>query len=80
MNTDKTFSEAVTDYLTQADYLTEDDLPAIVALKQAAKTLDVDGVQAALLNTFGVTLRALQKRKNPDTGVADEAEAFLAGL
>lgn len=80
MDTNKTFSEAVDTYLSQADYLTDDDLPAIIALKEAARELDTTGVQAALLNTFGVTLRSLQKRKQNDTGIADEAEAFLMDL
>lgn len=80
MNTESTFTEAVDTYLTQADYLTDDDLPAIIALKKAAKELDANGVQAALLNTFGVTLRSLQKRKHAESGEPDEAERFLMEL
>lgn len=80
MDTDKTFSEAVDDYITQATYLTEDDLPHLVTLKRVAKELDNGEVTAALVNVFGVTLRALQKRKNPDAGPVDDAEAFLMEL
>lgn len=80
LDTDKSFSEAVEVYLSQADYLGDDDLPLVIALKQAAAALDADGVQAALLNTFGVTYRALAKRKGGQEGTQNEAEAFLDGL
>lgn len=76
----KTFTEAVEAYLANADYLTDDDLPMVTALRQAARELDSSGVQAALLNVFGVTYRTLQKRRGIDNGPVSEAEAFLEGL
>lgn len=80
MNTEQTFTEAVDAYLTHAGYLTDEDLPLIIALKRCAKELDADGVQAALLNVFGVTYRTLAKRKGEQDGPVSEGEAFLADL
>jgi hypothetical protein len=77
---DKTFSEVVDDYITQADYLTDDDTPAISALRAMAEELDSGTRTPAMFNVFGVTLRALQKRKGSDQGPVDEAERFLMDL
>jgi hypothetical protein len=80
LNTEQTFTEAVDAYLTHADYLTDDDLPMVIALKRCAADLDANGVQAALLNVFGVTYRTLAKRKGDATGPVSEGEAFLDAL
>jgi hypothetical protein len=80
VNLDKTFSEVVDDYITQADYLTDDDEPAVAALVAMANELDNGTRTPAMFNVFGVTLRALQKRKGDDAGPVDEAEAFLMNL
>ncbi|WP_156718169.1 hypothetical protein [Nocardioides sp. Leaf307] len=67
-------------YLASADYLIDEDLPLVVALKQAALELDTNGVQAALLNTFGVTYRALRKKAGQNNGDADPQLEFLDSL
>ena len=80
MNTEATFTESVDAYLASATYLTEADLPLVIALKKAAAELDANGVQAALLNTFGVTYRALRKKQEGNTGGFDPAQDFLDSL
>lgn len=75
----KTFQQAVEDFIAVADWLTDEDLPAIVALQQAAKELDTNGVQAALLNTYGVTYRSLMKKRN-GLDQPDEDDLFLEQL
>ena len=75
----QTFTEAVEDFLQTAHWLTDADKPAIVSLQQAAKELDTNGVQAALLNTYGVTYRSLLKRAGKDMD-EDEDENFLDSL
>lgn len=75
----KSFTEATADFIASATWLTDADLPAVVSLQQAAKELDTNGVQAALLNTYGVNYRYLMKRNGADND-ADEAEDFLNSL
>lgn len=75
----KTFTQAVEDFLEAADWLTDVDQPAVVSLQQAAAELDSAGVQAALLNTYGITYRQLLKRAGR-TDAVDEAEDFLNSL
>lgn len=80
MENNKTFTNAVETYLSQADYLTADDLPLVVALEQTAAELDSNGVTAPLVNVFTVTMRGLQKKAGPKTGKVDPADAFLDSL
>lgn len=75
----KTFSESVDDFLEAAYWLSPQDAPMVTALRQAAAELDANGVQAALLNTFGVTYRTLLKGAS-STEEATEAEEFLNSL
>lgn len=75
-----TFSQSVEDFLKAATWLDETDEPMVTALRQAAQTLDADGVQAALLNTFGVTYRTLLKKREKGAEDFNEDEDFLNGL
>lgn len=72
-----TFETATETFLLQATWLGDDDLPAVVALREAAKELDSNGVQAALLNTYGVTYRNLMKRRAGTDYEVDPLEALL---
>lgn len=76
----KSFVESTEAFLEQAKWLTDVDLPMTTSLRQAAAELDANGVQAALLNTYGVTYRALLKRAG-DKGIeVDPDEDFLDAL
>jgi hypothetical protein len=75
-----TFEKSVERFLEAADWLDETDQPMITALKQAAQTLDSEGVQAALLNTFGVTYRTLLKKREKGNEGFNDDEDFLNGL
>lgn len=76
----ETFVESVERFLKEADWLDETDAPMITALRQAAVELDTNGVQAALLNTFGVTYRTLlKKRESASEGTVDPLDALLDG-
>lgn len=76
----QTFSEAVTAYLSHADYLTDDDQPLVVALVKVAEELDTNGVTAPLVNVFTVTMRGLQKKAGRTEGESDPAKDFLDSL
>lgn len=76
----QTFTEAVTAYLSHADYLTEADAPLTVALQRVAEELDTNGVTAPLVNVFTVTMRGLQKKAGSKTEETDPAEDFLDSL
>jgi hypothetical protein len=74
------FTESVDTFLEGATWLTDVDIPMVTALQKAAEELDSNGVQAALLNTFGVTYRTLLKRAGDSHGPVSEEEEFLNGL
>jgi len=60
-----------------ADWLTDEDSPAIAALEAAAKQLDQE-VTPALLSAYGLTYRSLLKRKPGDqTGGGDELDDLI---
>jgi hypothetical protein len=68
----KTFTESVEEFKKAwTDKLGPEDAPMVTALEQAAAELDSNGVQAALLNTFGVTYRTLLKKAG-DQGTDDD--------
>lgn len=73
----KSFSESVETFLKAADWLSDADQPMITALEQAAAELDSNGVQAALLNTFGVTYRTLLKKAGSQEVDPSGDAAFL---
>lgn len=75
-----TYSAAVEAYLSHADYLTEADAPMVTMLTLVAQELDANGSSTRLLHEFGVTFRHLRNQRGTETGVADEAEAFLMNL
>lgn len=75
----KTFSESVEEFLEAAYWITPQDAPMVTALRKAAEELDTNGVQAALLNTYGVTYRTLLKGAG-NNGAVNEAEEFLNSL
>lgn len=59
-----TYSEAMQRFLTAADdWLSDDDLPAIVTLVQLAEQLDTGGAAPAVVAQFGLAYRNLLKRK-----------------
>lgn len=72
------FVEAVETFKkSAADWLTDEDSPAIAALEAAAVELDKE-VTGALLNAYGLTYRNLLKRKPGDqTGGGDELDDLL---
>lgn len=74
----KTFTVSVEVFLKSAVWLDDTDLPMVTALQQAALELDTNGVQAALLNTYGVTYRTLLKKASQSESF-DEDEDFLNG-
>ena len=74
------FMESVERFLKAADWLDETDQPMITALQQTALQLDSDTVQAALLNTFGVTYRTLLKKREKGNEGFDDDEDFLNSL
>ena len=76
----KTYSEAVEAFITQADYLTDEDAPMVTMLTLVAKALDDNGASTRLLHEFGVTFRHLRGKRNGESKVVNEAEAFLMGL
>ena len=75
-----TYTESVERFLKAAEWLDETDQPMVTALRQAASTLDNEGTQAALLNTFGVTYRTLLKQREKSNGEESDDDAFLNGL
>lgn len=62
--TEVNFQSAVKGFLSSADWLTDEDLPAIMVLRAVAAELDAGGkLSPALVAQFGLTHRALLKRK-----------------
>lgn len=60
-----------------ADWLSEEDAPAVVALEAMAKELD-QKMTPALLSQYGLAYRSLLKRKPTGETERDELEAALA--
>ncbi len=75
----KSFTEAVEEFVEAADWLGPEDMPAVTALEQAAYELDSNGVQAALLNTFGLTYRNLMKKRPSAQSEVNELDDLLDG-
>lgn len=72
----KTFTESVEAWIeANDDWLTDDDLPDVTALRQMAKALDAE-MTATMLSQYGLFLRALKKRK-PAVFDEDELESLL---
>jgi hypothetical protein len=71
-----TFSESIDMFLAKADWLGDDDLPAIVALKAMAAELD-QGINPPLVAQFGLTYRNLLKRKPVVAEELDELAKLL---
>ena len=75
----KDFTEAVEKFEEAAYWLSDEDAPALMALRMAAAELDMTGVQAALLNTFGVHYRNLMKKRPAAPSIPDELDELLDG-
>jgi len=61
-----TFTQAVEAFKKSAEaWLTDADLPAVIALEKAAEQLDKE-INPALLSQFGLTYRSLLKRQPAD--------------
>ncbi|EQM78203.1 hypothetical protein [Microbacterium maritypicum] len=74
----KTFTEAVETFLTDAaDWLADEDSPAVVFLEQTAAQLDTK-MTPALLSQFGLTYRSLLKKKPVKVEQEDELAKALA--
>ena len=71
-----TFSESIDLFLSNADWLDDDDLPAIVALKAMAAELD-QAINPPLVAQFGLTYRNLLKRKPAMSEELDELAKLL---
>lgn len=72
------YEREVKRFVKAAHWLEESDQLMLLHLKTIAKSLDQQvqddgGIQSALANTFGVTLRSLEARK-PKAVVKDEEE------
>lgn len=74
-----TFTEAVEAFVEAADWLTDEDAPAVMAMKGAAAELDANGVQASLIAAYGVHYRSLLKKRPADIGDVDELDQLLDG-
>lgn len=66
----KTFVESIDVFVANADWLTDEDLPALVSLYRMAEELDTN-ITAPLMSAFGLTYRNLQKKK---VGKEEESE------
>ena len=73
------YTEAVEAFITSAEgWLSDEDLPAVAALRGAAIALDTEGTSAALLNAYGLMYRSLLKRKPANADAPeDELELLL---
>ena len=71
-------TEAVERFLEAADWLTDEDAPAVVMLKNCAQKLD-EQYQAAMVQQARMLFGMLRDKKTVSP-VADEAEEFLASL
>lgn len=71
-----TFSDSVDAFLHVADWLTDEHLPSVVALRGLARELDRE-VTAALIAQFGVLHRSLLKARPVDAPVVDPFTALL---
>jgi len=74
----KSLKESLEVYLDGADYLTEEDAPAIQLLRMLAEEIDAGNLRGNISSTFAQTLRAVQKRAGTYEG-ADPLEDFLSG-
>lgn len=73
-----TFAYAVRKFKkSAADWLTDEDSPAVIALEAMAKQLDVK-MTPALLSQYGLAYRSLLKRKPSGDAEMDELEKALA--
>lgn len=74
----KTFTESVETFLTDAaEWLTDEDSPAVVFLQQTAAQLDVK-MTPALLSQYGLMYRSLLKKKPEQVEHEDELAKALA--
>jgi len=80
----RTFRSAVNRFLRSAEWLSDDDAPAVTTLLQAARELDAavkagEGLPPALLAQFGLCYRSLLKQRPAGDGAAphDEPDADL---
>lgn len=80
MKRPRTFKTATEAFLKSADWLGDDDLPAIITLQKIAAQLDEGGLQAALVAQYGVTYRSLLKQRPAGEGDDDDPAAELIGL
>ena len=71
-----TFTESIDTFLANADWLDDDDLPAIVALRAMAAELDQQ-INPPLIAQFGLTYRNLLKRKPEAFEEVDELAKLL---
>ena len=71
------FTEATDTILKQATFLGDEDLPLVVALKETARTLDADGVNASLVNQYRLTYLALSDKGKTGNEIIDPLEALL---
>lgn len=73
----KTFTEATDTFLLAADWLGDEDLPAVIALQHAAKSLDKDAT-AAMLSQYRLIYNGLDK-KRPTVAEVSELDDLLDG-
>jgi len=70
------FEESTQKFIDSAHWLTQIDMPAVTSMMACAKELDTNGVQAALLNAYGLIFRNLMKRSSPQL----DEDTFLDDL
>jgi hypothetical protein len=74
----QTFAEAVETFLLASDsWLTDEDAPAVAALRASALQLDVE-LTGALLAQHGLIYRSLLRRKPATPPTVDPLEALLS--
>jgi hypothetical protein len=72
------FTDATETFLKKATFLSDSDMPLVVALKETAKTLDTGGVNAALVNQYRLTYTALCERGTSAGTEIDPLEDLLS--
>lgn len=73
------FTDSVNKFVAAADWLTDEDIPAIFTLEQIAMHLDLHPttLHAPLVQQFGLAYRSLLKRKPGGTVAHDPLEDAL---
>lgn len=72
--------EATERFIEASEWLTDEDLPAIVMLEKIAQAVDESGPVPALLSQYGLTHRSLLKRAPSSDVEVDPLAAALEAV